>query len=171
MEADSRFRKNFFQIKKFFPEVFILLNLLYLGYLLEFPTTDKVNMNVLKYGNFFSTYLFAFSGIFTFVYLFKKIGSSRILEYYGRNSLIVLTLHFLIMDVLSSLIFLTLGIDLDVYYHNAGIALGLTVLNLLLLIPIIFLINNYFPFLLGKKDSSGVFEDFKSCFRKHKSIE
>lgn len=171
LEADSIFRTNFFQIKKFFPEVFILLNLLYLGYLLEFPTTDKVNMNVLKYGNFFSTYLFAFSGIFTFVYLFKKIGSSRILEYYGRNSLIVLTLHFFIMDVLSSLIFLTLGIDLDVYYHNAGIALGLTVLNLLLLIPIIFLINNYFPFLLGKKDSSGGFEDFKSCFRKHKSIE
>ena len=154
LEADSIFRENFARAEKFFPRIFILLNLLYLGYLMEFPITDKVNMNVLKYGGFFSYYLLAFSGIFAFVYIFKKIGGSRILEYYGRNSLIVLALHFPILSVLYLTIFLIFGIDLDVNYHNAVLSLGLTVMNLILMVPLIFLFNNYFPFLLGKKANS-----------------
>ena len=151
LDIDSRFRKMFSRAEKFFPGVFLLLNLLYLRYLMEFPTAGKINLNAMEYGNFFSYYLLAFSGIFTFVYLFKKIGSSNILEYYGRNSLIVLALHFPVMDILLTLILLIFGIDLDVDYHNAIIALGLAVLNLLCLIPMIFLINNYLPFLIGKK--------------------
>jgi hypothetical protein len=39
---------------------------------MEFPTAGKINLNVLEYGSFFSYYLLAFSGIFAFVYLFKK---------------------------------------------------------------------------------------------------
>ncbi|MGB9132680.1 MAG: acyltransferase family protein, partial [Methanosarcina sp.] len=100
--SESRFRAGFSRTEKFFPGIFILLNLLYFAYLLEFPT-DKINMNVLKYGNFFSYYFLAFSGIFAFVYLFKKVGSSKILEYYGRNSLIVLALHFPLKDILTKL--------------------------------------------------------------------
>lgn len=154
LDADSRFRKRFSRAEKFFPGVFLLLNLLYIRYLMEFPTAGKINLNALEYGNFFSYYLLAFSGIFTFVYLFKKIGSSNILEYYGRNSLIVLAFHFPIMDILLTLILLIFGIDLDVDYYNASIALGLTALNLLCLIPVIFLINKYLPFLIGKKGFS-----------------
>jgi acyltransferase len=44
--------------------------------------------------------------------------------------------------------------------------LGLTVLNLLLLVPVIFVINNYFPFILGKKRPSAGFEGMKVHFRK-----
>jgi acyltransferase len=150
LTADTRTSKMFSQFKIFLPVVFILLNLLYLGYVLKFPMTDEPNMNVMEYGNFFWYYLIAFSGIFTFISLFKKIGSSRILEYYGRNSLLVLAFHYPIMDVLLTLIFLVFKIDLDVDYCNAGIALGLTVLNLILLVPVIYVINNYFPFILGK---------------------
>ncbi|KKG10247.1 acyltransferase family protein [Methanosarcina sp. 2.H.A.1B.4] len=154
LNSGSGFREKFVRAEKFFPVVFILLNLLYLGYLLEFPTTDKVNMNVLKYGGFFSYYLLAFSGIFAFVYLFKKVGSSRILEYYGRNSLIVLALHFPLKDILTKLALLSFGVELEYFYYNVAFALSLTVLNLICLVPVIFIINNYFPFLIGKKRSS-----------------
>lgn len=140
-----------FPIKKYFPIIFILLNILYLGYLLKFPTADKVNMNVLKYGDFFSFYLLAFSGIFAFVYLFKKIGSSKILEYYGRNSLTVLALHFPVKDVLTKLAVIFFGIKLECFYCKTAFALSLTVLNLLLLVPAIYIINNYLPFMGGKK--------------------
>ncbi len=150
LEADSRFREGFSRVEKFFPGIFILLNLLYFVYLLELPTTDKVNMNVLKYGSFFSYYLLAFSGIFAFVYLFKKIGSSKILEYYGRNSLTVLALHFPLKDVLTKLSVIIFGTELECFYCKTALALGLTVLNLICLIPVIFIINNYFPFILGK---------------------
>ncbi|AAM06040.1 hypothetical protein [Methanosarcina acetivorans] len=116
--------------------------------------TEKLNMNVLKYGSFFSLYFLAFSGIFTFVYLFKKVGSSKILEYYGRNSLIVLALHFPLKDVLTKLTVLSLGVELEYFYYNLAFALSLTVLNLICLVPVIFIINNYFPFILGKTKSS-----------------
>ncbi|MDD4249943.1 MAG: acyltransferase family protein, partial [Methanosarcina sp.] len=165
MNLGLRFREGFFRVEKFLPGVFILLNLLYLGYLLKFPTTDMVNMNVLKYGGFFSYYLLAFSGIFAFVYLFKKVGSSKILEYYGRNSLIVLALHFPLKDVLIKLAVLG-GVDYELYHYNAVFALSLTVLNLICVIPLIFLINSYFPFLIGKKGSFAKFEGFKSRFKK-----
>lgn len=165
-ESYSKLRKVTVRINKFLPWIFILLNLLYLGYLVEFPTTEKVNMNVLKYGDFFSYYLLAFSGIFAFIYLFKKVGSSRILEYYGRNSLIVLALHFPLKDILTKLALLIFGVELEYFYYNLAFALSLTVLNLLCLIPAIFLINNYFPFLAGKKNPSTGFEGLKVYFRK-----
>lgn len=141
---------------------FILLSLLYLGYLLKFPTENKVNMNVMQYGNFFSFYLLAFSGIFTFVYFFKKTGRSKVLEYYGRNSLIILALHFPLKDVLTKFAAVILGVNTEYFYYNAGFALGFTVLNLILLVPIIYIINNYFPFILGKKGSSKILTPSKS---------
>jgi acyltransferase len=167
MESGSSFRKGFARAERFFPGVFILLNLLYLAYLLEFPASEKVNMNVLKYGDFFSYYLLAFSGIFAFVYLFKKVGGSKVLEYYGRNSLVVLALHFPLKDILTKLAVLSFGVELEYFYYNTAFALSLTVLNLLFLIPVIFLINNYFPFMLGKKGSSAKFEGFKVRFRRN----
>lgn len=160
--SGSRLRKILSRVDKLLPGVFILLNLLYLGYLIEFPATDKVNMNVLKYGGFFSYYLLAFSGIFGFVYLFKKIGNSKILEYYGRNSLIVLALHFPLKDILTKMAILSFGVELEYFYYNLAFALSLTVLNLLFLIPVIYLINKYFPFLLGKKRSSAESEGLRA---------
>lgn len=154
LKLDPEFVGKVSRIEKYLPAISILLSLLYLGYLLKFPTDDKVNMNVLKYGGFFSFYILAFSGIFTFVYIFKKIGGSKVLEYYGRNSLIILALHFPLKDVLTKLAALSFGGELKYFHYNTAFALSLTILNLLLLVPVIFLINNYFPFLLGKKKAS-----------------
>lgn len=161
--------KRLLQNEKLLAAIFIFINLFYLAYLLEFPTSEKVNMNVLKYGGFFSFYILAFSGIFTFVYLSRKIRTSKILEFYGRNSLIVLALHFPLKDVFSKLTVLVLGIDLEAFYYNAGFALGLTILNLLCLVPVIFIINNYLPFLIGKKASPDKFEGFRARLKKYVS--
>jgi fucose 4-O-acetylase-like acetyltransferase len=166
LKLDSGFIEKFSRIEKYLPVIAVLLSLIYLVYLLKFPTDDKVNMNVLKYGDFFSFYLLAFAGIFTFFYLSKIIASSKVLEYYGRNSLIILALHFPIKDVLIKIVIIILGVDIEYLHYNAGFALGLTVLNLLFLIPVIFIINNYFPFLAGKKGPSAEFEGFKVYFKK-----
>ena len=165
LRLNSGFIEKFFRVEKYLPVIAILLSLLYLGYLMKFPTDDKVNMNVMQYGGFFSFYLLAFAGIFTFVYLFKKIGSSKVLEYYGRNSLIILALHFPLKDVLIKLVIIILGVDIEYTHYNAGLALGLTVMNLILLVPVIYVINNYFSFILGKKGSSKSFEGMKTHFK------
>ncbi len=166
LKLDSGFTEKFSRVERYLPVIAVLLSLLYLGYLLKFPTDDKVNMNVIKYGNFFSFYLLAFAGIFTFVYLSKRIISSKVLEYYGRNSLIILALHFPLKDVLIKLVIIILGVDIEYIHYNTGFALGLTVLSLILLVPVIYVINSYFPFLLGKKGSYKDFESIKAYFRK-----
>ena len=166
LKLDSGFTEKFSRVEKYLPVIAILLSLLYLGYLLKFPTDDKVNMNIMQYGGFFSFYLLAFAGIFTFVYLFKKIGSSKVLEYYGRNSLIILALHFPLKDVLIKLVIIILGVDIEYLHYNATFAFSLTVLNLILLVPVIYVINNYFPFILGKKGSSKSFKGMTVHFRK-----
>jgi len=166
LKPGSGFIEKFSKIERFLPLIPALLSLLYLGYLLKFPTDDKVNMNVLKYGDFFSFYLFAFSGIFTSVYLSRRVVNSKVLEYYGRNSLIILALHFPLKDVLIKLVIIILGVDTEYIHYNAGFALGLTVLSLILLVPAIYVINNYFPFILGKKGSYKGFENIKAHFRK-----
>jgi acyltransferase len=166
LESNSRFLKGIFGHDNIFSGILILLNILYLGYLSGFPTTEMMNMNILEYGNFFSFYFLAFSGTFAFVFSFKKIGSSKILEYYGRNSLIVLALHFPLKDILTKLAVLTFGLDVGNLYYNAPFAFTLTGLNLLLMVPIIYVINNYFPFLLGKRRFSGGFSCVGILFTK-----
>jgi acyltransferase len=149
LDPDSKFSNTFFAIENFLYAFLIIISLLYFAYLLRFPT-DKINMSGLIYGGFFSFYSLAFSGIFTFIYIFKKIGSLEVFEYYGRNSLIVLALHFPMKDILTKLSSIFFYIDLDCFACTTSFALSLTVLNLLGLIPTIFLINRYFPFLAGK---------------------
>jgi fucose 4-O-acetylase-like acetyltransferase len=166
LKLDSDFIEKFSRFEKYLLLTAVLLSLLYLGYLLKFPTDDKVNMNVLKYGDFFSFYLLAFAGIFTFVYLSRRLVSSKVLEYFGRNSLIILALHFPLKDILIKLVIIILGVDIEYIHYNAGLALSLTVLNLLCLIPVIFLINNYFPFLIGKRGSSEGFEGIRVRLKK-----
>lgn len=166
LELNSRFLKGIFEHDNIFNGILILLNVLYLGYLSGFPTTEIMNMNTLEYGDFLSFYLLAFSGTLAFVFSFKRIGSSKILEYYGRNSLIVLAFHFPIKDILTKLAVLTFGFDIGNLDYNAPFAFTLTGLNLLLMVPIIYVINNYFSFLLGKKRFSGGFRDIGTLFTK-----
>jgi fucose 4-O-acetylase-like acetyltransferase len=165
LNQSSRFNNVFFIVGKFLPVFFILVSLLYFAYLLQFPT-DKINMSGMIYGSFVSFYLLAFSGIFTFVYIIKKIGSLEVLEYYGRNSLIVLALHFPMKDILIKLFTVFVGIELDCFCCTTSTAIYLTILNLLGLVPIIFLINRYLPFLSGKKQPPMRLKGFKFRLRK-----
>ncbi|MDQ1254605.1 MAG: acyltransferase [Euryarchaeota archaeon] len=160
-DPNSKFSNMYFRIENFVSVFFILVSLLYFAYLLKYPT-DKINMSGLIYGEFFSFYFLAFSGIFTFVYILKKIGSVAILEYYGRNSLIVLALHFPMKDILIKLSSLIFDMGIDCFAYTTSFAVALTVLNLLGLMPVIFLINRYFPLLAGKRSYSKSFKSLKA---------
>lgn len=163
-KSGSKSNNVLYVVENFLPVFFILVSILYFAYLLKFPT-DRINMSGMKYGGFFSFYFLAFSGIFTFVYIFKKIGSLEVLEYYGRNSLIVLALHFPMKDILTRLFTVIVGIELDCFCCTTSVAVALTVLNLLGLVPIIFFINRYLPSLAGKKQPPLGIKSFKYHFR------
>ena len=70
-----------------------------------------------------------------------KLGD--ILEYYGRNSLIVLCTHIIILNVIFKLL-------LKLHLSNGIQTASGTILIMIVEIPVIWIINNYFPFLIGK---------------------
>lgn len=113
----------------------------------------RFDLNTMIYGNYFLFYMITFSGIFTYIFLFQGIKQSRILEFYGRNSLIILGLHIIISDFLSDM---TEFLDLNIISPKKNILsfISFIFLVLVLMLPIIKLINRYFPLLIGKKETN-----------------
>jgi fucose 4-O-acetylase-like acetyltransferase len=88
------FQEEFFKVAKIIitPLILISLSSIY---------TDITDLNLWKFSeNYLTFYLIAFSGIFSYMYIFSRIRSSRFLEYYGKNSLIVFGLHFPIFGII-----------------------------------------------------------------------
>ena len=61
----------------------------------------QIDMRLNRYSNFFLFYIAALSGIFAVVLFSLKINSQRILEYIGKNSLILFVWHIIIFTYLS----------------------------------------------------------------------
>lgn len=93
-------------------------------------------------GNYVLFYVSAFSGIYVAVGFSHLLRNSRILQYYGQNSLIVYALHFLI------LIFLSYILSFISYGWITGILK--TVIASLILIPVINIINSHFKWMTGR---------------------
>lgn len=81
-------------------------------------------------------------GSMTIIFLFKKINI-RYLEYLGKNSIIIMATHQLILTYIVNTISGS---------ERYGYIIGLIVAFIIILIeiPIIYLINNYLPWMLGK---------------------
>lgn len=86
----------------------------------------------------------AVTGSYSVIQISKIIQTVRIapLNYYGRNSLILLGTHYPIIDIVKNII----GID-EFSIVNGCIFL---VVLLVIEIGIIYVINNFFPFMVGK---------------------
>lgn len=95
---------------------------------------------------YFVAMFIAFCGILGYIYLSKKL-TIKSLKYLGKNSLVILGLHVPLAFYVVDKLFYILGVE---------IAPGLrgivqTVLSLIILLPVIEIMNRYFPYLLGKK--------------------
>lgn len=115
------------------------------------PGEVKVFIN--EYGNYILFYIGAFAGI-VFVIVFSRIlvyfcGHVRWLSYIGRNTLIILCLHMLMFTIIKGITYYILGMSLEIYESPVVIIVG-SIFNIILLCPFIFLINKYFPILIGK---------------------
>jgi fucose 4-O-acetylase-like acetyltransferase len=117
-----------------------------LNYFLSQINQD-INMALNILNNYFLFYSGAFLGIFSWISISYLVKSSRFLSYVGKNSLIVFGLH--------------LKIPVDFFNHrilgiNAKIVNGTlygvidTVITLMALLPVIWIINRFFPFIIGK---------------------
>lgn len=124
------FEDTFFNISKIIIILLILVSLLSIK-------VDITDLNSWKFNeNYFTFYLIALSGILSYTYIFRKIGPSRFLEYYGKNSLIVFGLHipiFWIIDDIIKLISIVSG--LEIMQENFTFSIIKTFLVLALVLP------------------------------------
>lgn len=110
----------------------------------------RISMNMNIYGNYIYFILIALMGTVSLYTLSILINKSVVLEYLGRNSLIILSVHFVIFAVIDKMISAT-GIP----FPQMGTisAVIITFITLLICVPIIYIVNKYLPFILGKSKS------------------
>lgn len=123
-----------------------------LGYLFN----ADISISRCRLGNPFMFYLTAFSvaGMWMSlaVLLERFAGKLRLLCYLGQNTLIILCTHIPLFGAIKGVAMIA-GIPLDFFQSSAG-SLCLWVTAILVEIPVIWIINTYFPFLIGKKRKS-----------------
>jgi len=120
---------------------------------------SQVDMFASLYGNYFLFVIAAFSNSIAFLWLSKFLNKSYVLQYIGKNSLIYLALHqsiilFFINQALHSN--LLKGVNQQLTSMYPALPVFYTLITVVVTIPIIFIINNYLPFLLGKTSATNV---------------
>ncbi len=72
----------------------------------------------------------------------------KFFSYLGKHTIILLATHLRTLTVIKLVFYLILGIT--VFEFNEWQKVGLTVLQIILIIPVIWLVNKYAPILDGK---------------------
>lgn len=106
--------------------------------------------------NYLLYFISNISGSLIIIEISKIIMNNKILEFYGKNSLIVYIFNDLILKIYKSIILIILRIDtanLNLIMQYL-ISLVICICTILTIIPVIIFINKYFYFLLGKKKES-----------------
>lgn len=124
-----------------------------------------VSVYFMQYGNLIYFFVAALASIFLYIEFSKMIENSflsRIFQYFGKNSLIILCTHFTILVVMSGLINRIPVLGLDMIKSDLIKGLIYTLLILVISIPVIYIIKKYFPWVLGNRrkktvDSTKVF--------------
>ena len=108
----------------------------------------KVDMYRSVYGNQF---VFLTSGVFGSLFwlmFFKSFPVFNFLSYLGKNTITILASHTRVLTVIKLVILIAGGSVL--FNFNEFTKIGISVLQIILMIPIIYLINKYLPLLNGK---------------------
>ena len=124
----------------------LLVALIFHSVLYFFNT--KVDMYRSVYGNQF---VFITSGVFGCLFwlmFFKSFPVFNFLSYLGKNTIVILGSHTRVLTVIKLIILIVGGSA--IFNFNEFTKIGISVLQIILMIPIIYLINKYLPLLNGK---------------------
>ena len=109
----------------------------------------NMHKNGLQNAAFF--YVAAFCGILLFLGLSNIIPKNRVLQFIGKNTIVLLGFSGVSLYLVRSAIFAATHSVPYLKSISLGTAAAYTVLQIVFLVPIIFLLNRYFPFFLGRK--------------------
>lgn len=126
----------------------IILLILFSINILTSKLNGKIDMNMNIYNNLIMFYISAFSGILFLIFFIKKINlKSKIFKFLGKNTLIIFAYHLRVDIIITVLLTYILKLNLS---ENLIINIVLSIFQIILCLPLIYIFNNYLPFLIGK---------------------
>lgn len=132
------------KLKNIYLIIFFILNLV-TGY-----SNSKIDMYSNAYGNIFLFLISSCSGIIFLIFFIKNfIKKSKIFEYIGKNSLVVLAFHRRV-QTFTKVLFVYL-LQKEMPKGNIIFDLLYSCWEILLCIPAIIILSKYFPYFIGKK--------------------
>lgn len=136
-------------LKKKFVVLYFLLYILftYLNFL--YNNNKRIDIYEADYGNYLYFYITSFTGIFIVLKIAYNIGTNKMLEFFGKNSLIIYVMHY---------IYLTFAFQIVKYIpliYNDTITkiisgLIVTLLCIIASIPTSKIINRFLPWSIGR---------------------
>lgn len=109
----------------------------------------KVDMYRSEYGNVILFLLNGISGFLFYLGLFKKLLKIKILDYLGKNTIVVLATQLRAITFIKLLIIVFTGVHFFEFSEIQKIVVSF--LQIVIILPIIFIINKYIPILNGRK--------------------
>ncbi len=136
--------------KKLTINILIFLVTISIGLVFGFHNNTAYTDNYLG-DNILFTYISAFSGVIALMTLAKIINKNIILEFLGQNTYVILAFHLSILYILQGLVKRTGIIDFASTQNSDVWGLFYMVISIIILIPIIFLLDKYAPFILNRR--------------------
>ena len=133
-------------IKNTFTILAVMLGIHFIAFYLN---PEKIDMYRSIYGNPMLFLLSGAAGSIAYLLLFKLLPEFRILTYLGRHSIVILATHLRALTLIKLLLFIALGST--VFVFSEWEKLGLSVIQLALIVPVIWVVNKTFPILDGKQ--------------------
>lgn len=116
---------------------------------------SDVDMTWNRYGNIAWFYTASLAGTLFCLGLSRLLAHNRVLEYLGRNSIIFFPLHVLAFAVVTAALVFMWHLPHTVKYSSWLFAPLYTMVGLAVVAPVVFFINRWFPWIIGKPRKAG----------------
>ena len=114
--------------------------------------TSKVDMYRALYGNELLFFMSGLAGSIAYILFFKLVPIFSFLSYLGKHTLVILATHIRMLTVIKLVLLAVVGVT--VFEFTEIQKVGLSVVQIILIIPIVWLVNKYIPILDGKVSKS-----------------
>lgn len=111
----------------------------------------RIDLNTNVYNNILYFYITAFCGIYMSVIICKKLPQIPYISFIAKNTLIILSLHGMAITILKAVQVFAFKIPLEILSSSLGVSILYSILAIVILIPVMIIIEKYFPFIIGKK--------------------
>jgi len=108
----------------------------------------KIDMYRSIYGNELLFLISGITGSLAYILFFKLVPIFKFFSYLGKHTIILLATHLRMLTLIKLVFYITLG--MTVFEFNEWQKVGLSIVQIILIIPVIWLVNKYAPILDGK---------------------